>query len=153
MTDIDGHTHRYTLPGDKMRSNIWARQRAYGNEVLPAPFAELINSITKPFVTAISDAGSPQASFLGGSVLLVGDALTLFRPHLARATNQAGLHCLLLENHLKRDLSIAEWKKMVLQYGRENKFLNIAVADFYLSGLIVFILSVFRYVIAVVFRR
>ena len=153
MTDTDGHMHRNTLPSGKMRSDVWARQRAYGNEVLPAPFAELINGITRPFITAISDISSPQASFFDGKILLVGDALTLLRPHMARATNQAGLHCLLLEEHLKGKMSIKEWEKKVLQHARVNKFLSIAFANFYLSGLLTFLVSVFRYILAVVLRR
>lgn len=153
MTDVDGHMHRNTVPSGKLRSDIWARQRAYGNEVLPAPFAELINAITRPFITAIGDVSSPQASFFNGKVLLVGDAITLIRPHMARSTNQAGLHCLLLEKHLKGEVSITEWEKKVLQYARVNQFLSIAVADFYLSGLVTFLASILRYVLAVTLGR
>lgn len=153
MTGVDGHMHRNTLPSGKMRSNIWAKQRAYGNKFLPAPFAELINTTIRPFITAIGDVSSPQASFFDGKILLVGDAVTLIRPHMAKSTNQAGLHCLLLEKHLKGEMSIIEWEKKVLQYARVNKFLSIAVADFYLSGLMVFLASVLRYVLAVMLGR
>lgn len=153
MTDIDGHVHRNTLPSGKMRSDIWARRRAYGNEVLPAPFAELMHGITTPFVTAISDVNSPQASFFDGRILLVGDALTLLRPHIARATNSAGLHCLLLEKHLKGEMSMLDWEMKVLQYARVNKLLRIAFANYYLSRIIVFLVGVFRYVLAIVLGR
>jgi 2-polyprenyl-6-methoxyphenol hydroxylase-like FAD-dependent oxidoreductase len=53
------------------------------------------------FVTAISDCISPQASFYDGKLFLVGDALALFRPHVAQSTNQSVLHCLLLEKLLQ----------------------------------------------------
>ena len=69
---------------------------------------------------------------------------------MARSTNQAGLHCLLLEKHLKGEMSMTEWEKKVLQYARVNKFLSIAVADFYLSGLMTFLASILRYVLAVI---
>ncbi len=87
MTEIDGYRHRATLPIGKMRLSVWAAQEARGREVLPAPFQELVGKIEQPFITAVSDIASPQASFFDGKLLLVGDALSLFRPNIGASTN------------------------------------------------------------------
>ena len=67
----------------------------------PPQFAELIRLTRSPFVQAISDVLSPQASHYDGRVVLVGDALAGFRPHTAGATSQAAFHGSQLWTHMK----------------------------------------------------
>ena len=55
MTDVDGRQHRSTVPPGKIRPEVWAKQQAHSQSVLAAPVKELVNKITNPFVTAISD--------------------------------------------------------------------------------------------------
>lgn len=97
MTDKDGLTHRSTIPPGKIRPEVWAKQQALGEETFAAPMKELLSQVTNPFVTAISAHETSRATFFDGRVLLVGDALALFRPHLALSTDQAARHRLLLE--------------------------------------------------------
>lgn len=61
---------------------------------LAVPFAELLSKTQDLFVTMITDGVSERGSFHDGRVLLVGDALAAFRPHLGKATAQAAKHCL-----------------------------------------------------------
>ena len=116
MTDVDGHRHRSTVPPGKMRPEVWAKQQAHGRSVLAAPVKELVDKITSPFVTAISDFQAPQASFFDGRLLLVGDALSLFRPHIAQSTNQAATDCMFLRKVLQGEMNFPEWEKEVMQY-------------------------------------
>lgn len=145
MTDVDGHRHRNTLPIGKMREDVWAKQRAYGNRVLAPPFVELIDKIDQPFITAISDTIAPQASFFEGKLLLVGDALALFRPHVGVSTNQAALQCLLFEKVLKGALSLPEWEKRVMAYARVTRLRSNTWGTYYLSGYLTYLLSEIPY--------
>lgn len=145
MTDVDGHRHRNTLPIGKMREDVRAKQRAYGDEVLAPPFVELINKIHQPFITAISDTIALQASFFDGKLLLVGDALALFRPHVAASTNQAALHCLLLEKVLNGAMSFSEWEKQVMGYARVTRLRSNTWETYYLSGYLTYLLSEIPY--------
>lgn len=145
MTDVDGHRHHNTLPIGKMRKDVWAKQRAYGNEVLTPPFVELINKIDQPFITAISDTIAPRASFFDGKLLLVGDALALFRPHIAASTNQAALHCLLLAKALEGAMSFTEWERRVMDYARVTRLRSNTWGTYYLSGYFTYLLSEIPY--------
>ena len=141
MTDIYGHRHRNTLPMGKLSEAAWAKQRAYGNKVLAPPLVELLNKITQPFLTAVSDTIAPQASFFDGKLLLVGDALALFRPHIAASTNQAALNCLLLEKVLKGEMEISSWESQVMKYARSNWLRSITWGTYYQSGYPSYLLS------------
>ena len=104
LTDVKGHTHQYYVPPRKLREEIWGNQKAITGEMLPFPFLELISKIRQPYVTVISNTTASKASFFGGKILLVGDALTLFRPHNALSSNQATSHCLELKKAPKGDI-------------------------------------------------
>lgn len=116
MTDIDGLQHRRTVPFGKVQPDVWAKQQAYSSTRFAAPIKEMVDKIDKPFVTAISDCISPGCSFYDGKLFLVGDALALFRPHVAQSTNQSALHCLLLEKLLQRQINLATYEKEVMMF-------------------------------------
>lgn len=83
LTDSHGKQHHHTLPAGRMQLEVWARQQARAvDENLPRPFLELVQKIKQPFITAVSNTSASQAAFLGGKLLLVGDALTLLRDTL-----------------------------------------------------------------------
>ena len=109
--------------------------------MLPSPFLELTNKIEQPFVTVISDTTASNASFFGGKVLLVGDALTLFRPHNALSSNQAAFDCLELRKALKGDISLSEWENRVLQYARLNRLRAISWGAYFQVGWFAYIKS------------
>ncbi|SLM39675.1 Monooxygenase, FAD-binding [Lasallia pustulata] len=118
LTDSDGHRHRITLPMGKMRPDIWAAQKDFATQTLPPPFAELVHKTSLPFVQAITDVASPNAAFFDGKLLLVGDSLTAFRPHVAASTGQAALHAQLLDRMLRGEIGVVEWEREALRFSR-----------------------------------
>ncbi|KAL9014636.1 MAG: hypothetical protein Q9173_000713 [Seirophora scorigena] len=96
VTDIEGHYHRVTMPRGEMRPEVCARQIVHADKNLPAAFAELVRMTKEPFVQCITEVSALQAVFFGGHLLLAGDALCTFRPHVGSSTSQAALHALLL---------------------------------------------------------
>ena len=116
-TDSDGQRHYLTVPAGKVRHELWERQREHGNAQLTEPYREVIQKISQPFLQVITDYHSSQASFADGKIRLVGDALTLMRPHIAFSTNQAAFDCLMLEKVMKGDISNAEWESEVIRFG------------------------------------
>ena len=153
MTDIDGHRHRSTVPPGKIRPEVWAKQQAHGRRVLAAPVKELVDKITSLFVTAISDSQAPRASFFANKLLLVGDALALFRPHIAQSTNQAATHCMLLEKTLIGEMDFSEWEKQVMHYAHLTRLRSNVVGSQNLSGFLTWLYHEIRYRIAVVAQR
>lgn len=145
MNDSDGHRHANMVPIGKMRDEVWARQSTRGKSILAPPFAELLGKTRQPFISAIRDHIAPRASFFGGKLLLVGDAFALFRPHAGLSTNQAALHCLLLEKVLKGEMSVSEWEREISRYGRRNRLLSIALGTYGQVGGWPFVRSLIRY--------
>ncbi|UJR17254.1 hypothetical protein I4U23_004149 [Adineta vaga] len=101
LTDCNGRKHRWTVPRDKIQPKIWESLKQYANDHLPPQFIELVNLTRSPFVQAISDVLSSQATYYDGRVVFVGDALAGFRPHTAGATSQAAFHALKLWETMK----------------------------------------------------
>ncbi|KAK4031787.1 zeaxanthin epoxidase, chloroplastic [Parachaetomium inaequale] len=128
LTDRTGHTHSNTVPAGLINPAIWASQLASTLESMPPPVATLLSS-TKPsavFVTKVNDALCERAVFCDGKVVLVGDALVTFRPHVAVATEHAARHCLGLgrvwgQEHEEGKgvvmMTMGEWEREVRGYG------------------------------------
>ena len=152
MTDIDGHLHRSTLPIGKMRPEVWSRHKAHAAQVLTPPFLELVNKTTQPFISTVNDCAAPQASFFDGRLLLVGEALTLLRPHTGTSFNHAAVSCLLLEKVLKAEIDIAQWEGEILRYREKNMLLAIAVGCYLQFGVLSrgFLFSTVKYVFTLV---
>lgn len=134
MTDCDNHRHRNTLPVGKMRAEVWNKQKSHAAKVMNAPFLELINKTTKPFVSAVSDTRPDRASFFDSKLLLVGEALALIRPHLALSTNQSAMNCLQLEKALKKEVTIAQWERQVLHYAARSQAMTNAFGTYFQYG-------------------
>jgi hypothetical protein len=139
MTDTSNRYHRNTLPIGGMRPGVWQSYVAFAQENMCAPFAELVECTTEPFVTAISDAMCPRATALGGKVLLVGEVLNLMRPHMALSTTQSAVHALTLERALRHGdvAGLRKWERDVLQYARVSAVKTNAFGTFFLYGYIV----------------
>lgn len=124
MRDRDGNSHRFTLPsGGKMQPKVWETQKNRARQYLPPQFAELVTSTTNPFVQAITDLpppppGTKVGRLLGGKAVLIGDALSGFRPHTAASTNQAALHALLLEKVFKGEMEWDEYEEKFMQHAK-----------------------------------
>jgi 2-polyprenyl-6-methoxyphenol hydroxylase-like FAD-dependent oxidoreductase len=122
MTDKDGNTHRYTLPtGGKMRDEVWEARKQRAKEILPTQYYELVEKTKTPFVQAITDLKPPadgKCWFLDGKAVLVGDALSGFRPHTAASTSQAALHALLLGKVFSGEMSREHYQENVIDYAK-----------------------------------
>ncbi|MCJ1439979.1 MAG: hypothetical protein MMC23_000460 [Stictis urceolatum] len=148
MTDTDGVRHYYTLPVGKIKPEVWERQRKIAEDKMAPPIREVILNIKRPFITAISDYESPQAAFLGGKVLLVGDALSLFRTHTAQSTSQAAKQCILLQKVMRKEMRFQEWEKEVLQFAHSTRLMSPIIGSFYMSNYPACLYWVLRYILA-----
>ncbi|MCJ1381716.1 hypothetical protein MMC17_004827 [Xylographa soralifera] len=150
LTDSYGNNHHNTIPIGKMREEVWTKQKDYANKHMTPPFAELVNKTTQPFLATVREGSASQAAFLDGKVLLVGDALTTMRPHIASSTNQAALNALLLEKVMKGDLTMAEWERQSLQYGEITALKSVLIGAWTLSGYTATLLALTKYGRAVI---
>lgn len=114
---IDGHRHHNIVPAGRVRQDIWAARLDCARRVpLATPFLEIIESIKSPFIQVITEFCSPQAAFEDGKVLLVGDALSLFRPHTALSGTQAAFDALRVADYAGGRLSLRDWEERVLRF-------------------------------------
>lgn len=116
---IDGHRHHNIVPAGRVRQDIWATRLDCAKRVpLEPPFLEVISKIKSPFIQVITDFCSPQASFEDGRVLLVGDALSLYRPHTAFSGTQAAFDALRVVEYVEGKISLQRWEEKVLRFAR-----------------------------------
>ncbi|KAH8665696.1 hypothetical protein BGZ60DRAFT_431892 [Tricladium varicosporioides] len=136
LTDTDGHQHRNSIPKGRISPSVWKQQLAHGKSVLNSIFLQLLSNTKEPFLSVIHDYASSQASFMNGKVLLIGDALATFRPHMGAALNQAAVDCLVLEKLARGEIKVEEWEKIVVQHGQQNRALNAAFGIMNIYGVI-----------------
>ena len=63
----------------------------------------MLEKTKSPFVTKVYDISSTKASFYGGKVFLVGDALFTLRPNVGMGTTHAAYDCEMLEQVRRED--------------------------------------------------
>lgn len=153
MTDTDGHVHHNMVPTGKLRKEVWDKQTGIGKSVLPNPFVELLEKTKQPFVSAVSDSIVPTALFFDGKLILVGDALSLFRPHIALSTNQGALHCSLLEKVLKGEMSMMQWERKALQYASSTRLSSIVVGNYGQKDLASLLVSIVKYFLVIIGQK
>jgi 2-polyprenyl-6-methoxyphenol hydroxylase-like FAD-dependent oxidoreductase len=153
MTDINGHIHRSILPIGLMRPEIWESQLQAARTLLPPPFIEVISATKKPFVALINEHLSPRASFFDGKLILVGDALSLFRPHVALSTNQSALHALTLEKVVQKVWSLKRWEGNAVRYAKATGLLSVVVGSFGQASIWRLLVSVVRYLMCIVGQK
>lgn len=133
MTDKSGVRHQWTLPpGGMMRSEVWDAQIQRARELLPPPYVELVEKTRMPFVQAITDLPAPadgKCWVLRGKGVLVGDALSGFRPHPAASTSQAALHALLLPRVFETKLSRDDYEREVISFARSVQPHSVMLGD------------------------
>lgn len=114
---IDGHRHRSTVPAGRVRDTVWAARLEHArSEPLPSALLEIITKIQSPFIQVITDYYSTRGAFENGQVLLIGDALTLVRPHAGLSSAKSAFHALAIEDYACGRISLAEWEDRVLRY-------------------------------------
>lgn len=135
MTDTQGNKHRFTLPtGGHMQPHVWERQKQTARDRLPPQFAELVVKTDKPFVQAITDLEPPRSStevarLMNGKAVIVGDALSGFRPHTAASTSQACFHALMLDNVFRGELSWDQYEARVWDFARGWQTRGVYLGD------------------------
>ncbi len=112
-----------------MRPEVWEQQKVVAKKILPAVFADVIALSFAPFIQAITDVAAPQASFYDGKLVLVGDGLTGFRPHVASSTGQVAFDALLLAKVVKGELDIKDWEQQVLEFGQQTQKRSIDMGN------------------------
>ncbi|KAM7184267.1 hypothetical protein V8F33_013081 [Rhypophila sp. PSN 637] len=115
-----GHRHHYIVPSGHVRKDIWKKQlqKARDMTTLPEPFLEVLNQIRNPFIQVLTEFCSPRAVFEDGRVLLIGDGLSLYRPHTAFSGTQAAFHALMVERYLSGEVGLDDYEDKVVRYAR-----------------------------------
>ncbi|KAH7396874.1 hypothetical protein DE146DRAFT_657993 [Phaeosphaeria sp. MPI-PUGE-AT-0046c] len=134
MTDMAGRQHRVTVPRDAVSTAAWASRVLRARKVLPSPWQEMVVTSESPFVTAITGFESEKAVFFEGKLLLAGDALTQFRPHLGSSCNLPALQALKLIDVLAGKLPISKWENEIVSYSKEFAARSIAAGQFGITG-------------------
>jgi 2-polyprenyl-6-methoxyphenol hydroxylase-like FAD-dependent oxidoreductase len=115
MTDVEGKTHRTTVPRGKLQYKVWKRLLARKAAIANPFFIELIGKIQEPFVSAISDFQGSRAVFHDGKVLLAGDAFNLCRPHGGGSTSQAAFQVEQLVKCWCGEMTLSEWEQKCVE--------------------------------------
>jgi 2-polyprenyl-6-methoxyphenol hydroxylase-like FAD-dependent oxidoreductase len=148
MTDAldDTHVHHHLVPAGHVRADIWAAQvRKAERTPLAAPFLEVVHAIRRPFIQVITDFCADQAVFEDGRILMVGDAVSLYRPHTAFSCTQAAFHALNLEDYVNGKISLERWNERVLRYGRLQWLQSAWWGDFYQRPLLLALGAMAKY--------
>lgn len=75
LTDCEGVKHRFSLPPGGLREVEDRKIKQKAERDLPSQHGEIVGKTEKVFVQAVADSGAERCAFLGGKVLLVGDAV------------------------------------------------------------------------------
>ncbi|KAI0198776.1 FAD/NAD(P)-binding domain-containing protein [Astrocystis sublimbata] len=129
---IDGHRHRNTVPAGRVKESAWEARLKHARAVrLPPALLEIVEQIQEPFIQVISEFFSPRGVFEDGQVLLMGDALTLVRPHAGLSSAKSAFHSRAIEDFVRGKLSVQEWETSVLRYSYRDKLMGVYWGTFY----------------------
>lgn len=147
MTDaIDGHRHHNIVPAGHVRKDIWdMRLEKAKSKPLPIPLLEVITKIKRPFIQVITEYCSPRSAFENGRVLVVGDALSLYRPHTAFSATKAALHALCVEEYVGGVMSLHKWEETVLRYSLLHSSQSTWYDKFYQHHMAIALMAGLRY--------
>jgi 2-polyprenyl-6-methoxyphenol hydroxylase-like FAD-dependent oxidoreductase len=145
MTDINLTVHSNTVPSGLVRPEVWDRHLATNLDAVAAPFAEVISMCKKPFVTKVNDALTDKAIFFDGHLVLVGDALATYRPHLALATEQVAGHCLDLGKVWHGEMTLQQWERKACVQAKRIWLASRAAGVFGLGSWLPFLSSLLTY--------
>lgn len=144
MTDNKGQRHRYSVPIGTIREAEWSHMQRYAERILPPPFLELVQKTKQPFIQSITDIEIARPRHFDDKLLIVGDALSAFRPHVGSSTNQSALNALLLEKVLTGELNMQQWEQQCLDYAKVTSLMSVVWGNKNQFGLGTFLLNVIR---------
>jgi 2-polyprenyl-6-methoxyphenol hydroxylase-like FAD-dependent oxidoreductase len=134
MTDKEGRRRRTTVPRGYIQQEVWQKRLGNALEIVGDDWFNIMSETTDPFVTNITDLQSEKACFLGGKLLLVGEAFSQFRPHVGLSSNLAALQALSLARVLKGEQTLAMWETDAIGYAQKLGETSTAFGLYGLSG-------------------
>lgn len=148
MTAKDGQKYRNTLPVGAMNLTAWKKYSDFASENMCAPFAEVVQKATHPFITRVSDLACPRAVIpnTNGRIFIVGEALNLVRPHMALSTTSSAVQAMLLEKVFKGEMSIEQWEKKVVYDAYMRTLKTNAFGLFMLHGVMAAAPWIFKFI-------
>lgn len=126
LVDRWGQSHRYSLPRRSVPAEVRDRLVRDAHDMLPPPFAAVVEAEPEPFVQAIFDLEAPR--MIEGRLALLGDAAFIARPHTAMGVAKAAGDAMALADALRRepvdaalrsyDAERSRVGRTIVQYGR-----------------------------------
>lgn len=115
---VDGHQYLQSLPAGQLRPQLLGPLKESLRGVLCPQFQRITDSVPPEnvLIQAISDLKARQNCFLGGKVLLMGEAATVTRPHTFRATSSSAFQAMLLTPVLQDKKPVEDWSRTCLEY-------------------------------------
>ncbi|NKK56266.1 FAD-dependent monooxygenase [Rhizobium leguminosarum] len=98
FTDIDNRTHPFSLPRGGLSEDRLKASRADAMQLLPPQFALAVEAEPSPSIQGIFDYEAPR--MIGRSIVLIGDAAFVARPHTAMGVSKAAGDVMALSNCL-----------------------------------------------------
>lgn len=115
MTDRFGEHRPSTIPPGYLQDQFLAELQQEAGRVLAPQLRELVHGCSDPFIQAIFDMAADK--FVYGRTVLIGDAATVLRPHVAAGTAKAAADAWALRDHLSEvgdlnslDAALADWE-------------------------------------------
>lgn len=133
FTDKDGKSHHGTVPRGLVRPDLWEKQKARAQKLLPPGLAAIVQQSKAPFVTKVYDVTSTKASFFNGKVFLIGDAQTTLRPNVGMGTMHAANDCNELEKVIQGTATPEQWERAVLRWGAAQQRFAMAISGYTLG--------------------
>lgn len=120
LTDRQGVRRDVSVPPNHARTELVDEMRRCARDALAPPIAEMVTSVTEPFVQAVFDVEVPRMA--SGRACLLGDAAFAVRPHAAAGTAKAAEDAWVLVEelvHAEGDVerALARWERRQLALG------------------------------------
>jgi len=108
MLDNKGNKQKYSVSRGRLRDFIASKQKEKARTLFPPLFATLVESTEHIFVQSIHDLIVPDSVVANNSVVLLGDASCLVRPHTAAGSSKAASDAWRLARFLSSSSDISE---------------------------------------------
>ncbi|KAF2023464.1 FAD/NAD(P)-binding domain-containing protein [Setomelanomma holmii] len=137
MTDANGVQHNHTVSAHLLRRETWTTQLARRQNTMPSLWHQLLRSTTKdnlPLLTAICSFDNTTAAFMGGKVMLAGEAFTQLRPHRGASCSIPALQALRLAQVPRGGRVPGDAEREVREYVTQQSLSSKAVGVFGMTG-------------------
>ncbi|WP_426232398.1 FAD-dependent monooxygenase [Pararhizobium sp. DWP3-4] len=104
FTDHDGRSHGFSLPRDGLSDDRLQALRVDATKKLPPQFALAVGAVLSPSIQGIFDYEAPR--MMGRSIVLIGDAAFVARPHTAMGVSKAAGDVMALSNCLASEIDL-----------------------------------------------